>query len=135
MTAYGQNGPSVNQLDNIISAINNRSTRSHAAYTMQIQYPGNETLRKMGGPCLNYLAVQIEKGRVGLLAAYRNHEFLERAYGNYLGLCNLIKFIAQETSMRPGMLTCISSHAFAAGNKRELKDIAAKIKTKLTARP
>jgi hypothetical protein len=124
MTRYeGHNGP-VNQLGNIISAIRGRANLSKAAYTVVIQRPGGETIRPLGGPCLNYLAVQAEPGnrrQIGLLAVYRNHDFLERAYGNYWGLCNLVRFLAKEVGGDPGPLTCISSHAFVDKKKTALR--------------
>jgi hypothetical protein len=127
MTNYdGANG-TVNQLDNIISAIRARKNLSKAAYTVVIQNPGGETVRPLGGPCLNYIAVQAEPKQagqfmtLGLLAVYRNHDFLERAYGNYWGLCNLIRFLAKEAKGAPGPLTCISSHAYVSGKKLALK--------------
>lgn len=74
MTQYeGRDGP-VNQLDNIISAIRGRANLSKVAYTVVIQHPGGETIRPLGGPCLNYLAIQAEPGvrrQIGLLAVYR----------------------------------------------------------------
>lgn len=127
MTNYeGANG-TVNQLGNIISAIRDRENLSRAGYTVVIQHPGGETVRPLGCPCLNYLAVQAEPAQgnqpmiLGLLAVYRNHDFLERAYGNYWGLCNLIRFLAGEVEGRPGPLTCVSSHAYVSGKKKALK--------------
>jgi len=59
MTNYeGVNG-TVNQLGNIITAIGDRKTLSKAAYTIVIQHPGRESVRPLGGPCLNYLAVSV----------------------------------------------------------------------------
>ena len=124
MTQYpGRDGP-VNQLDNIIGAIRDRANLSKAAYTVVIQKPGGETIRPLGGPCLNYLAVQAEPGnplQLGLLAVYRNHDFLKRAYGNYWGLCNLLRFLAKEVGGDPGPLTCVSSHAYVDQKKTALK--------------
>ena len=97
MTYYETKHGYVNQLDNIINAINNRSKKHKAAYTIYIQKPGCETIRPRGGPCLNYIAVQIEKketSEIGLLCVYRSHDFLERAYGNYWGLT---QYICQRT--------------------------------------
>jgi len=114
----------VNQLDNIIKAINTRGRVCTAAYTITITYPGGETIRPLGGPCLNYLTVQLLPGdqpRLGLMAIYRNHEFLERAYGNYYGLCKLLQFLNSETHTLPGYITCISSHAFVISSKNELR--------------
>lgn len=116
-----------NQLKNIIAAINTRRTLCRAAYTIIIPRPGGETTRKMGGPCLNYIAIQLEPmndGRIiSLLCVYRNHDFIGRAYGNYWGLCNLTRFIAQETNSAPGPLTCISSNAYIENHKSIISEL------------
>ncbi len=124
MTRYETKDGIVNQIDKIIRAINDRDNVSRAAYTILIQKPGGETVRPLGGPCLNYMAVQLERNdsvQLGLLAVYRNHDFLERAYGNYWGLCNLVSFLAKETGVAVGPLTCVSSHAYVSGKKTELR--------------
>lgn len=130
MTHYeGSDGP-VNQLERIILAIRTRDKINKAALTLVIQHPGAETVRPRGGPCLNYLAVQVEGGRtptVGLLAVYRNHDFLARAYGNYWGLCNLLVFLAKEVGACPGPMTCVSSHAYVPGNKTALRTLVTNI--------
>lgn len=126
MIKYCYNGGEpVNQLANIIDKIKTRATVSKAAYTIVIQKPGSETTWKMGGPCLNYIAVQLSPNplTLGLLAVYRNHDFLNRAYGNYLGLCKLLQFLASEVNATPGPLTCISSRAYIDRYARELIDL------------
>lgn len=127
MTHYERDGHEpVNQLEKIINAINTRKDVHGAAYTIVLQQPGADTARKMGGPCLNYIAVQMESGNpplLGMLAVYRNHDFLKRAYGNYWGLCNLIKFLARETKSDCGPLTCVSSRAYVDGKKTALKTL------------
>lgn len=112
MTAYGPE--KVNQLDNIVSAIRRRKALATSAYHIAIAYPDRETILKQGAPCLNYIAVQLEPRprRLGLLCVYRNHDFLRKAYGNYWALCRLLQFLARETNLAPGPLTCISSHAY-----------------------
>jgi len=123
MIHYEKNMTIVNQLDNIIKSINSRIRTSKACYNILIQKPGTETIRIRGGPCLNYIAVQMEPGknrRMSLLCVYRNHDFLERTYGNYWGICNLLKFLAKETNSIIGTLTCISSHAYISAKKTEL---------------
>ncbi|OGW17864.1 MAG: hypothetical protein A3G93_02125, partial [Nitrospinae bacterium RIFCSPLOWO2_12_FULL_45_22] len=119
MTHYPTSGGTINQLANIIGAINNRGYISKAAYTIIIQKAGSETIRPRGGPCLNYLAIQLDPNErtLGILAVYRNHDFLEMAYGNYWGLCNLIDFMARETNFNPGYLTCISSRSYVKDKK------------------
>jgi len=124
MINYENNSGNINQLKNIIQKINKRKSVSKAAYTIIIQYPGMETTLKMGGPCLNYIAIQLAPGKprkIGLLAVYRNHDFLERAYGNYWGLCLLLQFLAKKTHSKVGPITCISSHAYVDKHTKSLK--------------
>ena len=126
LTAYPTPKRIVNQLGDIIAAIRKDANTFSAAFTMVIQKPGGETTRRLGGPCLNYVAVQLDAGpprTLGLLCTYRNHDFLERAYGNYWGLCNLLRFMAEETETQPGPLTCISSRAFVETHKTKLKNL------------
>jgi hypothetical protein len=128
MTHFETPAGTTNQLDNVIRAVRSREKVSKAALTIVIQQPGSETTRPLGGPCLNYIAVQEENTlptTLGLLAVYRNHDFLERAYGNYWGLCNLLCFLAKETDSAPGPVTCISSRAYVDGKKPALRAFAA----------
>lgn len=131
MTCYeGPNGP-VNQIQNILHAINNRPIVNKAAFTIVIQHPGRETVRPRGGPCLNYITLQAQPAlagqplTLGMLAVYRNHDFLERAYGNYWGLCNLLSFLANQVGGVAGPLTCISSHAYVPSKKVALSTLLA----------
>ncbi|MFH1648459.1 MAG: hypothetical protein ABIA11_01845 [Patescibacteria group bacterium] len=124
MTYYDlREGNIENQLDNIIKAINARKRIHKAAYTVVISKPGGETIKPLGGPCLNYLTIQLHANpkKIDILALYRNHDFLERAYGNYWGLCNLLRFMANEINFYPGSLTCVSSHAYVASKKGTFK--------------
>jgi hypothetical protein len=131
MTHYESLGGAVNQLHLIIEAINRRRRVWKAAYTVVIQEPGEETTRPRGAPCLNYIAVQMEPKdlhpSLGLLCVYRNHDMLERAYGNYWGLCNLAHFLAQETHSTPGSVTCVSSHAYVGSPRRPVRDLLSRL--------
>lgn len=125
MTHYETNKGTVNQLKKIIDAIYGRSNIYKAAYTILIQKPGGENVRPLGSPCLNYIAIQLENRmkKLGLLCIYRNHDYLERAYGNYWGLCNLVKFLANETGFTIGPLIVVSSHAYINNAKRKFKSL------------
>ena len=124
MTHYEDYSDPINQLENIIHAINTRSNTYGSAYTILIQKPGEETIRPRGGPCLNYIAIQIEhlgsSPILGMLCVYRNHDFLKRAYGNYWGLCNLAQFLSTETKLELGPITCVSSHAYIDNAKKAI---------------
>ena len=60
---------------------------------------------------LSFCAVQRDEDKVHLSAHYRNHYMIERAYGNYLGLGRLLKYIADQAGLVAGTLTVISGHA------------------------
>ena len=127
----GNKANEVDQLGSIIDSINKRKVNYGASYVMVIPYPKSDIKKKMGAPCLNYVTIQVENINIGnksravnLLAVYRNHDFLERAYGNYYGLCKLLQYIASETSSAPGRVTCISSHAYVQKKKACLLDLA-----------
>lgn len=115
----------VNQLENVITAINRRNKLNSTSFTIVIEYPGSETIKHRGGPCLNYIAIQIDLSarRINMCATYRNHDFLARAYGNYLGLCKLLQFISNETGFNCGSLTCYSSHAYVPNRKKALMQL------------
>jgi len=128
----GNKGQPFDQLGAIIDNLNNRARTNGHCNVMIIPYSSDQN-RTMGQPCLNYVSVQVENNSCGrkiinLLAVYRNHDFRERAYGNYLGLLKLLEYIATETGSLKGYLTCVSSHAFLNGNnKSELLKIAKNI--------
>ena len=127
MIAYPTTDSVVNQLEGIIASVV-RSKRTHrAAYTLPIQLPGRETRRARGGPCLNYIAFQLERDdarvHVNMLAVYRNHDFLRRAYGNYRGLGQLLVFVAEECELDVGCLTCVSSHAYIDAKKPAVRSL------------
>lgn len=46
-----------------------------------------------------------------LTVMYRNHAYIARGLGNFIGLGRLQKFVADQSGARMGSLTCISTHA------------------------
>ena len=122
------NGDSYDQLGSIIDHINNRPTNYGSAHFIVIPQIGKESNKIMGSPCLNYLTVQVESNdenrSISLLAIYRNHDYRERTFGNYWGLCDLLKYICKETDSTVGSVTCVSSHAYVSNNKNDLLTIA-----------
>jgi len=103
----------MNQVETVIKRIaSEREGRGplRFVYDMSVFSPSHDK-RPMGFPCLAYLNVKLDGDRLRLTAHYRNHYFVERAYGNYVGLARLQNFIAGESGLMLGPLTCISGHA------------------------
>lgn len=67
---------------------------------------------RRGGPCLSHLSFKVmPEKRLQLTAMYRLHYYVERAYGNLLGLARLQTFVAQEVGLSVGPLVCHSTMA------------------------
>ena len=64
-----------------------------------------------GAPCLSNIAFQREANRVHAIAHYRSHFLIERAYGNYLGLAWLVRYVAGQAGLGVGHLTVVAGYA------------------------
>jgi thymidylate synthase len=114
LIAYpGVEGP-VNQLEDAIARLKKGQAHHnlyHDLYEMNIRVPGVDR-RTIGFPCLSYLNVKLDRDRRVLITAhYRSHFFVKRAYGNYVGLARVQRFICAATKLKPGGLICVSGHA------------------------
>lgn len=112
LTAFGQQ--KTNQLEKIIEAWNGGIFR-HSALQAGIFDPevDHRRIRILGFPCLQQVVFRPvgTKGSGGMtvVAFYAKQLLLDKAYGNYLGLYRLGKFMAGEMDMRLRSVTCIAS--------------------------
>lgn len=77
---------------------------------LRIQAPGQDR-NTMSFPCLSHVSLTLERDALYLAALYRNQHFIDRAYGNYLGLARLGGFIANEVGVKLGEIVCVATHA------------------------
>ena len=56
----------------------------------------------MGFPCLSHVSLSLQKGVVHMTAIYRNHEFIKRGYGNYVGLGRVLHLSRSNPAGRAG---------------------------------
>lgn len=66
---------------------------------------------RMGFPCLSLISFHLDGPTLHLAAHYRNQLFVERAYGNYLGLGHLLGYVAEAVGLTPGELLVVAGHA------------------------
>jgi thymidylate synthase len=77
-------------------------------------------MRPRGGPaCLQTITLHVETNEAGsqvlsACALYRNHDFFEKALGNYIALGQLLNFLAESSGLSVGKLHVISGHAYAS---------------------
>jgi hypothetical protein len=97
-------------------------TRRSSSYELGISSPADGDLRiqvpyddkKIGSfPCLSHISLTLVDDHVHMNATYRNQTFVTRAYGNYIGLAALLRFIAAESGALPGEVQVVATHADA----------------------
>jgi hypothetical protein len=69
-----------------------------------------------------------------VVALYANQLLIEKAYGNYLGLYRLGKFMAGEMGLTLKRVTCIATNLKRSENRRkgDLVDLVTKLRKELS---
>ena len=117
----------VNQLDHVIQTWNGGNHRRSALQAAVFDPVVDHTnQRQRGFPCLQQVAFA-PLGRDGLTTTgfYATQYIFERAYGNYLGLCRLGRFMAHEMGLRLDKVTCIATPAVLSNPQKRKADLNA----------
>jgi hypothetical protein len=69
--------------------------------------------RRRGFPCLTHIDLTLHEGRLHCMAVYRHQYFIEKAYGNMLGLSAMLHFLCQQSGYEPGELVVHATMADA----------------------
>jgi thymidylate synthase len=113
------------QIMRAIRAYTNWKNAPKAAVVMHVSTPTIDHLRVQGSPCLQFAEItRPSDDRLDIFAVYRNHDFVEKALGNFVGLARLLRFICRNTGYNAGSLICHSVHAY--GQKQKLQALMAK---------
>lgn len=104
------------------------------AYELPIYSPLDRNVI-MGFPCLSHVSLKIDGDRLHVTGLYRNQCYVQRLYGNLLGLSRLQAFAARHTTLTPGSLVCHASHAEAEtnGGLRSFRTLLANARAALNA--
>lgn len=110
-----------------------------SAYELAIYRPEDDASVRMGFPCLSHISLKVDlvEQHIHLSAVYRNQTYVERAYGNLLGLSRLQGFIAHEVGLGTGELVCHATHAELGAKVRRglLSSLITDIGAVLSRRP
>lgn len=100
----------VNQLKHVIETFRNGNHR-HSALQASIFDPTRDHThnRQRGFPCLQQVAFEASDGKLAVTGFYALQHHVPKAYGNYLGLCWLGRFMAGRMDLRLSQVTCIAS--------------------------
>jgi hypothetical protein len=112
----------INPLDDLISFMKDQigSDRTYRnAYEMTIYDPTRDAGKVSNRQCLSFLSFKLTHEKILLLTVmYRNHAYIARGLGNFVGLGRLQAFVAAQSGARIGSLTCISTHAEIDAGKK-----------------
>jgi hypothetical protein len=104
--------------DDIAAAAQVR-TAGAASVDVPIYSPDHDTNRR-GFPCLSMLSFQLDGNRVHLFAQYRYEYLVAKGYGNYLGLAQLLEYVASEAGLVPGEMTIAAGRVQTDASERAL---------------
>ncbi|MGZ4736233.1 MAG: hypothetical protein ACXV8R_11545 [Acidimicrobiia bacterium] len=79
---------------------------------------GEDERKLMAFPCLSFCSFQLDGDRLHMLANYRSQYLVQRAYGNYLGLGQLLEYVATAADLRVGQLLIVAGHAAVEAQRR-----------------
>jgi thymidylate synthase len=117
----------INPLDDLVRFMRDQiaSDRTYRnAYEMTIYDPTCDAGKVSNRQCLSFLSFKLTHEKALLLTVmYRNHAYVSRALGNFLGLGHLQAFVAAESGAKLGSLTCISTHAEIDAGKKKHNDV------------
>lgn len=111
-----EDGRTLNQLEGLIGALagqlSRKSRRFKSIYEVTLLDPGHDKFRERNRQCLSFLSFKLHPDRgLMLTALYRNHHYVARALGNFIGLGHLMAYVAEQVGTSVGPLTCVSTHA------------------------
>ena len=128
MIAYLPDGVDepVNQLEHIIATYAGNNHRRSALQAVIFDPTRDHTnQRQRGFPCLHQVAFSpVDDGNLAVTGFYGTQHIVRRAYGNYVGLCQLGEFIARELHLQLSRVTCVAAVAELGIEKAAVKDLA-----------
>jgi len=129
----------VNQLGDILKWWKEHDSRPiNSSMQVSIYDPAKDHTgaARKGFPCLQQVSFRRDGEVLSLCAYYPTEYILGRGYGNYLGLCRLLNFMATEMDLQVGTACVFVLQPILDGNKTgPLKGLEAAIRNLLAADP
>jgi thymidylate synthase len=74
-------------------------------------YAAAKDTNPMSFPCLSFCAFQLDRDILHMVAHYRSQYLVQRGYGNYLGLGQLLGYVCDAVGATPGQLLVLAGYA------------------------
>jgi hypothetical protein len=124
-------GPSgkENQLDFAISTYLSRKGVRRSVLQVGVFNPSRDhsAAAQLGFPCLQHLTFAPSEGSLSVNAFYATQYLVEKAYGNYIGICRLGQFVAHEMQLPLVRVMCVTGIAECDVSKSELSKLLAAV--------
>ena len=126
-TIDGSRLRTINPLEDLIHCMRNQieSNRTYRnIYEMTIYDPTRDAGKVSNRQCLSFLSFKLtQENELSLTVMYRNHAYIARGLGNFIGLGRLMGFVAGQSGASMGSLTCVATHAFIDYGKSRRNDM------------
>lgn len=125
MIAFDGTNP-VNQLEHVIMTyLQGNHRRSALQLSLFDPHTDHTNQRQRGFPCLQYVTfAPFGQDELAVTGFYALQYLFTKAYGNYLGLCRLGRFVAHELNLRFTRMTCVAAVAKRAVPKKDMRTLA-----------
>lgn len=101
--------------------------RYKCRYEINIHNESRDSGVRRGFPCMSHLAFQLDGQRLHCFATYRNHDLIEKSYGNWLGLAQLQQYVATTAELEAGELSILAGHAFMELSSKHRAQLAQRL--------
>jgi hypothetical protein len=119
-------GDGFNQLKQVVETyLGGNHRRSALQASVLVPSRDLNNARQLGFPCMQQVAFVpcADSGTLHVVGFYPHQYLFERAYGNYLGLIRLGRFVAHEMHLTLTAMTCVSTVADLEVSARKLRPI------------
>lgn len=128
---YGRGPCEGNQLEWIIEQHNQRRGVRRSMFQASVFDPAHDHVSRaqLGFPCLQHVQFVPAEGRLTVNAFYATQQLFDKAYGNWLGLCDLGAFMASEMCLQFSQLNCfIGVEKLERATKAQLQPLGAVVR-------
>lgn len=114
-----------NQLQFVLSQATSRRGVRRSALQLAVFDPARDHTpsAQLGFPCLQHVTFAPTKRGLIVNAFYATQYLVERAYGNYLGICHLGQFAAHELGVPLTRMTCFTGIAIRDVSIKHVKKV------------
>lgn len=120
-----RNDEGTNQLETAIEKLQSWNVRSKTGLVFHLSSPEIDKPRTRGAPCWHFGELLWKPDDlIDFVVVYRNHDYFNKALGNFIALGQLLNFICTQSGKTPGSLICHSVHAYSGATKGKVLQLA-----------